>query len=526
MPDYGIQSQHTSAGVQLLNGLNEAARQQAVFQQTQQKQQADQDRQDQQDYFHAVQDGWVPAPEQRMGAQSASVLQSPTGGKPVAAAASPGLIVRDPNAPKPAADPNSPFSYDPSRMATIGKKQMYKPTDAESGKSFVPTGQLGDALRTAGWDGKTAITPEQSHGIIQALDEAQPKDEAYEYDASGKYRDAKTGLPVPGFIGKKTKKFYPIDLSGGAAPAAQTPVDPSRPTLTTPSTPGASANGPFNTAAQPEMAPAAASPGAAPGATRGGAFSFAPPEKADKPDVSQIIPGMVGPNGGLVMFDKGNQSTKEIPLPKGSKPVMTAAQTEADKDRHVTQARLAEDTATRLSAADQKKADDAAKAVATVKAKHDAFQSAEKDQWDLRERYANLADPTKNPDQTTVNLPSYNAKTGEITDGAQRTMNPGLRQSMLEQSKQAERKALDQQGYAKGVRKSMGWGEFAAAAGQPTQPSAAPAAQAPKTTRPAVHPAPPANVTKGLAPGRHTFGNGQTWQKGADGSMVYVSGGQ
>lgn len=48
---------------------------------------------------------------------------------------------------------------------------------------------------------------------------------------------------------------------------------------------------------------------------------------------------------------------------------------------------------------------------------------------------------------------------------------------------------------------------------QPAQPTAAPAA-------------PPAAVTNGLAAGTHTFGNGQVWKKGADGSMAYVSGGQ
>lgn len=261
-----------------------------------------------------------------------------------------------------------------------------------------------------------------------------------------------------------------------------------------PSSPGAAPGGVFDQSAQGggmfdqtgqnENLPAYAPPqtSAAPSGVR-----FAPPQKADKPDVSQIVPGYQGPNGGLLTRDTTSNTVSEVPLPAGSKQTMTAAQTEADKDRHVAQDRLAEDRATRVSAADQAKADRATKAQAVVQGKHDDYQSREQDQWQLHQRYADLANPTVNPNGSTVSLPAYNAKTGEISDGQPRTMSDQLRSTMIDQANQAQRKALEQHGYAAGIRKSMGWGEFAKPAQsasqapqQPAQPTAAPAATARK----------------------------------------------
>jgi len=64
-----------------------------------------------------------------------------------------------------------------------------------------------------------------------------------------------------------------------------------------------------------------------------------------------------------------------------------------------------------------------------------------------------------------------------------------------------------------------------ASKGTKTAQPVKPAQPAQRTAAPAAHAPPPATVTNGLAAGTHTFGNGQVWKKGADGSMVYVSGG-
>ena len=64
---------------------------------------------------------------------------------------------------------------------------------------------------------------------------------------------------------------------------------------------------------------------------------------------------------------------------------------------------------------------------------------------------------------------------------------------------------------------------------QPAQTSAAPAQAKPKRAPvgpPKSGAGPPPDVVKGLGPGVHTFGNGQTWMKKRDGSMMYLGGGQ
>jgi len=127
------------------------------------------------------------------------------------------------------------------------------------------------------------------------------------------------------------------------------------------------------------------------------------------------------------------------------------------------------------TSAGQAAADKAAKGVEAVKAKHEDFQGKEQDQWYLKGQYDRLTDPTQTPDGTAVTLPNYNPKTGEVKDGQTVVMNKDLRSSLAGLSAQAQRKALANQSAAAGIRKSMGWGEFApktaAAPGVPTAPA-------------------------------------------------------
>jgi hypothetical protein len=302
---------------------------------------------------------------------------------------------------------------------------------------------------------------------MQAIEAAQPENgEPYDIDTSGKFQDAQ-GNPAAVTIGRKSGKVRMLDLSGAGAQAQ-------------PQSPGAAPGGPFDMSDDPgqpgQQAPQSPAPSGA------SAFRFTPP---DKPDASQIVPGMQGPNGGLVMFNKTDQSTKEVPLPTGSKPVMTAAQTEADKDRHVRQSELDEARSARQATASQAAADRTAKGVEAIKAKHDDFQGKEQDQWYLKGQYDRLTDPTQTPDGTAVTLPNYNPKTGEVKDGQTVVMNKDLRNSLAGLSSQAQRKAIENQKNASGIRKSMGWGEF-------SKPASAPASKPTAATPPRATAATPA----------------------------------
>lgn len=202
-----------------------------------------------------------------------------------------------------------------------------------------------------------------------------------------------------------------------------------------------------------------------------------PKEKAEKPARTRVD---------LTNFNQPvsvNEDTNEITplkLPPGVKRAMSPAQEQAAIDRETKERESKQETQS--------------KGITKVQQKHDsylaqekAFQDQERDQWDLHERLAKLADSTQNPDTTTVYPPKYNAKTGEITEGEPRQMNANLRASLDADSKQAEAKAkalhqrgLDANAQAANIRKSMGWGEFAkpqasaAAAGAGQAPTAAP----------------------------------------------------
>jgi hypothetical protein len=216
----------------------------------------------------------------------------------------------------------APAPQGPGQMVTepVSGRQYYMPTASEKEQSalndtnsFVPTGQLGAMLQNAGVKPGTRLKAADSHSILLALNEAQPKDEPYDIDSSGKFQDAQ-GNPTAVMIGRKTGTVKMLNFGGQQQPRPQS--------------------------AQAGDQYAAPADGGAPGydlsQIRGGqpGGAFALPDKPDKPDVSQIIPGQQGPNGGMLIYDKNSQTAKEIPLPKGSKAVMTAAQKEADADRH------------------------------------------------------------------------------------------------------------------------------------------------------------------------------------------------
>jgi hypothetical protein len=120
----------------------------------------------------------------------------------------------------------------PGQTITHGGETYYFPTEGEKedakltdANSFVPTGQLGAALESAGRAPGKRMKPADSHSLMMALNEAMPKDEPWEIDTSGKFHDAQ-GNPAAVIIGKKTGKVRMLDLSaladsGGATAGAQ-----------------------------------------------------------------------------------------------------------------------------------------------------------------------------------------------------------------------------------------------------------------------------------------------------------------
>jgi hypothetical protein len=277
----------------------------------------------------------------------------------------------------------------------------------------------------------------------------------------------------------------------------------------------------------PQAAPTQPSqpPAQATAARPAGGVHFALPTKPEKADSQIIIPGKKGPNGGVIVWNKLTKSMEELPLPAGSSDELTPAQKEADKDRHITQGRLAEDQATRLDAAAQRRAD-AQQAIENKAAKdHEAAGLKKEAMQAMAQGYY---DAEGTPAGGTYFQPRY--QNGLVVPGTRAELMPtdekelAARRADLHKLGQGfDRTAATHQAEQKRIEKARGWGEFAPQQGAPAQGGAAsPAGNAGGAGRQA----PPAAVTQGLAPGTHTFGNGQTWRKNADGSMTYVSGGQ
>lgn len=391
---------------------------------------------------------------------------------------------------RPESNPAVPENGKGQTITTPRGDKYYAPTEQEQGKSFVPTGGLAGALTSAGWDGKTAITPAASHQILQALEAAQPKDEAYDIDTSGKFLDGQ-GNPTPVMIGRKTGK---ITMLGGGQ-GAQTPTaQPSN--AATPAGAGAP-GGPFTATpdqpVQPTATPTQPSATSATSATPSTGVRFALPDKTDQ---QSVVPGKKGPKGGMVVWDKKTGKTSEVPYPEGTTDELTAGQKEADKDRHT---RMAE-AATRGAEVEEGRS-------ARINTQLTGFNK------ELTDR--------KQKALAALKKASADAVTDEDKTGAARDYKEEMRQAQTEYETNigtALRKPIAHNDWADKLPDGATPPKTATPAKTPAAPAAAPA----KGQRTA----PPVSVTKDLQPGTHTFGNGQTWKKNRDGSMVYVSGGQ
>lgn len=447
---------------------------------------------------------------------------------------------------RPESNPAVPENGKGQTLTSPRGDKYYMPTEQEQGKSFIPVGGLAGALQGAGWDGKTPITPEHSHSIMQALNEAQPKDEPYDIDTSGKFVDAQ-GNPTPVAIGRKTGVVKILTMGGGAQTTAASPAQggspggpfagPAQAPAGPPSLDSYS-NGPFTVGggqapATPQGAPAPVAPGppaqpvAAPVAQPGapaptpGAVRFAMPEKNEPTDQQLIIPGKKGPNGGAVVWNKKTKAMEELPYPAGTSDELNAEQKERKQEFNVRQneagtrqAEVNEGRTARLTAAKQALENKAAQDHEKAGQKKEAMQAMAQGFYD-----AGGVQPGE-----TYFPPRY--QNGIVVPG-QATIMPADKDQAAARAKELkktaagfEKTAKTHKGEQERIEKQHGWGKFAA----PQSP--AQGAQTPAAPARAQRPAPPPDVTKALAPGRHTFGNGQVWNKNADGSMVYVSGGQ
>jgi hypothetical protein len=103
-------------------------------------------------------------------------------------------------------------------------------------------------------------------------------------------------------------------------------------------------------------------------------------EKKEKPDAASIVPGLTGPNGGLIVFDKDKQTTTEVPVPKGSKRELTPAQLESKSraDQAVEDRKAAREE--RESAANDK-------VVETLQGKHEKISGEAQQYRELAEQY-------------------------------------------------------------------------------------------------------------------------------------------
>jgi hypothetical protein len=378
----------------------------------------------------------------------------------------------------PAAQGGGPTITDPQ-----GNRQ-YIPTESEkdlrSGKTFIPTGGLASALIAGGaWDGITPMTAAHSHDLLMSLNEAQPKGDGWELDTSGKMVDA-NGNPAA-FWKNKNGKIMPFDGSGTAQSG-----QPGG------GTPGAAPGGPFDLSSNgygPNLSRMAAQPGAAQPAQGGGGLRFAPAEKPEKPDVSQIVPGQVGPNGGLLIYDKNTQSMKEIPPIPGSKGVLTADQEDRSEDRKVrlreAEARLG-DAATareaRQADAQQARENQAAQNHEAAGLKKQAMQA-------MAQAYHDAA---TTPSNGTYYEPRY-VNGVVVSAGQPKTMpdDPQQRDDEIKRlktlAKGYEQTAKTHQDEQERIEKARGWGKYAA-------PQTAPAPPAPPAQRGA---APAAKGTAG-----------------------------
>jgi hypothetical protein len=92
------------------------------------------------------------------------------------------------------------------------------------------------------------------------------------------------------------------------------------------------------------------------------------PPQEEKPDATSFIPGMYGPKGGPILFNKNTQSASEVALPAGSKREPTPGQAEAT-------ARAEERRQDREDARRQREEDANQKVIETLQGKADALDT-------------------------------------------------------------------------------------------------------------------------------------------------------
>jgi hypothetical protein len=417
---------------------------------------------------------------QKEGAQKAPLSQDPY----VAPAGRPTLMKKESQVP--GGDPNAPDAV-PATPAgqTIREPKSgvlhTNPTDLEKGKTFVPQGQLADMLEMAGHERGKPMTPADSHTLMEAINLAVPKDEAVDLDTSGKFRDAQ-GNPVAVMIGKKTGKVRMLDLSGlgknGSASTAQ-------------SAPGGGGlpGGAFDDNAV-NAAPAA-------GAQSGGPFSFQLPEKTERKET---------PDDWIRMITDPATDPKERARATAALELARKPGTESDKDRDLTRANLQADRAERMG---ERAQDRQEKLTATFRGFEKTKTKAIKDA--VKEYRKSMATAIT-PEDKTAHLNQLRSDIDDAQKEYEGAIGDETGQT-IPHSKWAQAYDPDAPGDGatpKTPPPKVNGKAHAQAAATPAQQGAAPAA-------------PPASATQNLGAGVHTFGNGQTWRKGADGKMTYLA---
>jgi hypothetical protein len=420
-------------------------------------------------------------------------------------------------------------TQDPGRIVTIGGKRLYMPTASEKEErslndtnSFEPTGLLDKALVSAGRKPGQRIKNSESHAILQALNEAQPKEDGWELDTSGKIQNAQ-GDPM-GFWKNKKGQIKLLDLSGlsEAGGDQQQPAPqgnlPGGPTIQNAQQPGGGALIPRGSLQQ-------SSPGAAPG----GLFDLSQQQPAAG-DSTATIPFPFDPS-------QRAQPQPSQPAQRGAAPaagVHFALPAKPEKPDKYTYNHFTDDRG--------------AVSVTRIGPDDSPPEKWDGKKWAPLEASEAIGPKRRDPDAAPRQKPPSAAQLRMVTktkadrlEKAQGAYKKAVAGAIDDDEKTQAAADLKQEyqaaqnEYESGISTLTGndvphndWADRMTAGGA-APASAAPAQPAQRTAAPgggAGRPAPPEAVTKGLAPGTHTFGNGQIWRKNADGSMVYLSGGQ
>ena len=269
-----------------------------------------------------------------------------------------------------------------------------------------------------------------------------------------------------------------------SAAASQAPPTPTASPFRAPAPQGGAGSPPAPSTTQPQT---------------GGGVKFALPEKNEPTDQQTVIPGKKGPKGGMIVWNKKTKTTEEVPYPEGTTDELTANQKEQDKDRHVRQAEIGNAAAERN--------DSRATRIAAELARHNTELTTRKEK--AKAEYLKAMKDAVTDDDKNDAAKGYKQELQEAQNNYETNVGTTLG------------KKLDHNTWADKLPDTAAPAKTTTPAAQAAQPAATPAAPIKGQRTP-----PPAGVTKGLAPGTHTFGNGQTWRKKPDGSMVYISGGK